>query len=258
MPPMHLAAYWIIATQMYLNSAFVWATSKALQAASKGLVQGLRRDANASATTDAGSILIGPGTRRWPQEYMDLWRKLSIMVRYSGSGAIGTAFMLNIGKEFPAMLLAAYGVIAWVDGGTQGNESGVLLILIHHLGDLILLGNSAHNAAHSAGSDIRDELSLMMVKPRTSHKVKKEIREFLQLMDASPPYITVGGYVILDKELVSRLLGTMVTYLVVLLQFRHAMHTPTIPWIYHPTSSTNTTTNELDMGVITATDGYKY
>ncbi|XP_046382480.1 gustatory and odorant receptor 21a-like [Ischnura elegans] len=176
------------------------------------------------------------------------------MVRYSGSAAIGPAFILNIGKEFPAMLLAAYGVIAWLDGGAKVNESGILIILIHHLADLILLGNSAHYAAHSAGSDIRDELSLIMVRPRTSNKLKNEIREFLQLMDASPPYITVGGYVILDKEFVSRLLGTMVTYLVVLLQFRHAMHTPTIPWMYHPTSNTTASTGDMDVGI--STDSY--
>ncbi|KAG8234550.1 Gustatory receptor 3 [Ladona fulva] len=164
---LHLAAYWVIATQMYLNSAFVWATSRALQAAAMGLVRGLQRDMEIAAKN---ATEMDRGTRRWPQDYM-------------------------------------------------------------------------------AGSDIRDELSLIMVKPKTSLK----IQEFLQLMEATRPYITVGGYFNLDKGFVSQLLGTMVTYLVVLLQFRHAMHAPTISWQHYSPMSTEPTINEMSTISGTAT-----
>ncbi|KAG8234552.1 Gustatory receptor 2b [Ladona fulva] len=75
---------------------------------------------------------------------------------------------------------------------------------------------------YMADGDIRDELTLMLVRPRTS----KKIRDFLQMMDATPPYISIGEYITVNKEFVSQLLGTMVTYVVVLMQFRHAKDSP--------------------------------
>ncbi|KAG8234551.1 Gustatory receptor 2a [Ladona fulva] len=134
----HLVSYWYIATEMFLNTALAWATSRALIAASKGLVRGLRRDA-----IRVNTMSQTRGTRNWAQEYM-------------------------------------------------------------------------------ADGDIRDELTLMLVRPRTS----KKIRDFLQMMDATPPYISIGEYITVNKEFVSQLLGTMVTYVVVLMQFRHAKDSP--------------------------------
>lgn len=84
---------------------------------------------------------------------------------------------------------------------------------------LFVICDEAHFSAHNVRTIFQKKL-LMVELSWMNVDAQTEINMFLRATEMNPSYINLGGYFDVNRNLFKSLLTTMVTYLVVLLQFQ--------------------------------------
>ncbi|XP_017773508.1 PREDICTED: gustatory and odorant receptor 22 [Nicrophorus vespilloides] len=152
-------------------------------------------------------------------EYRDLWVDLSHMMQQLGKAYSGMYGMYCI-LILLTTIVASYGCLTEIlDHGLSFKEGGLFLISFYCMSLLYVICNEAHHASYKMGPEFQQRLlsvNLMAVDSRT----RQEVHMFLTAIDKNPPIMNLNGYTNINRKLISSTVTSMVTYLVMLMQFR--------------------------------------
>ncbi|GLH06357.1 Gustatory and odorant receptor 22 [Gryllus bimaculatus] len=81
--------------------------------------------------------------------------------------------------------------------------------------------NAAHCATNEVGFAFQEKLLLEDIASR-SPQAKEEVDRWLDAMSMTPPTISLNGYAVVNRSMLLSIMTTMVTYLVVLVQFNQS------------------------------------
>ncbi|XP_069683171.1 gustatory and odorant receptor 24-like [Periplaneta americana] len=153
-------------------------------------------------------------------EYRILWLSLAKLTRQTGVATCFT-FGFFILYMFTKLTLNVYWTInALLFAPTRFFVVAYICITI--VNDMILMYVICDNA-QTVQSRVGDAFKDTLMDYRThgiKDSVQDEVLAFLQVIDSCPPVLNLGNFVIVSRRLLISLGSVMVTYLVVLLQFK--------------------------------------
>ncbi|CAH0557210.1 unnamed protein product [Brassicogethes aeneus] len=159
---------------------------------------------------------VGPSTN--VADYRALWMMLSKIIKDFGNSYAFCLIFLSL-YLFLIITLTIYGLLSQIQEGLGIKDIGLTITAIFAIGLLYFVCDEAHYAsncvkAHFQKKILQVELSWM------NEDAQDEINMFLRATEMNPTDISVGGFFDVNRTLFKSLLATMVTYLVVLLQFQ--------------------------------------
>ncbi|KAJ3649717.1 hypothetical protein Zmor_021442 [Zophobas morio] len=151
--------------------------------------------------------------------YRDLWVDLSHMMQQLGKAYSGMYSMYCL-LILLTTIVASYGSVTEImDQGLSFKEAGLFIIAFYCMTLLYVICNEAHHASRKMGPQFRETLlnvNLSAVDQRT----RQEVNMFLTAIDKNPPTMNLNGYANVNRKLISSTVTSIVTYLVMLMQFR--------------------------------------
>lgn len=180
---------------------------------------------------------IGPAAM--VADYRALWLRLSKLTRDTGNATSTTITFINVYLFF-IITLSVYGLMSQLSEGLGIKDIGLLVTAGCNVCLLFYICDEAHNASHFVRTNFQKKL-LMVELSWMNLDAQTEINMFLRATEMNPSNINCGGYFDVNRNLFKgvsfvfflnmfflirnfvagmQLLTTMVTYLVVLLQFQ--------------------------------------
>ncbi|KAJ2954775.1 hypothetical protein O0L34_g3079 [Tuta absoluta] len=187
---------------------------------------------------------IGPAKR--VSQYRGLWLRLSKLARDCGIAHCYTFTFVNL-YLFLIITLSIYGLLSQISDGFGIKDIGLALTACCSVMLLFFICDKAHYASNNVRTNFQKRL-LMVELSWMNSDAQTEVNMFLRATEMNPSQISLGGFFDVNRHLFKSLLATMVTYLVVLLQFQISIPDnddlePTRKEFLNDTSETDTTTS---------------
>ncbi|CAO1392119.1 unnamed protein product [Diamesa serratosioi] len=152
-------------------------------------------------------------------EIRNLWVDLSQMMQQLGK-AYSNMYGIYCLIIFFTTIIATYGSLSEIlDHGATFKEMGLFIIVVYCMSLLFVICNEAYHATRRVGLDFQ-EILLNVNLTKVDIATQREIEMFLVTIDKNPPTMNLDGYTNINRELISTNISFMVTYLVVLMQFK--------------------------------------
>ncbi|XP_062525395.1 gustatory and odorant receptor 24 isoform X2 [Bombyx mori] len=186
---------------------------------------------------------VGPAGK--VAKYRALWLRLSKLARNTGVANCYTFTFVNL-YLFLIITLSIYGLLSKISEGFGTKDIGLALTALCSVFLLFFICDEAHYASHNVRTNFQKKL-LMVELSWMNTDAQTEVNMFLRATEMNPSQISLGGFFDVNRTLFKSLLATMVTYLVVLLQFQISIPDATQPEIPtniddHVQNITDTTT----------------
>ncbi|XP_077294944.1 gustatory receptor 63a [Arctopsyche grandis] len=159
---------------------------------------------------------IGPASS--VSEYRALWLRLSKLARDTGVANCYTFTFINL-YLFLIITLSIYGLMSQISEGFGVKDIGLAVTACYSICLLFYICDEAHYASQNVRTNFQKKL-LMVELSWMNSDAQTEINMFLRATEMNPSAISLGGFFDVNRNLFKSLLATMVTYLVVLLQFQ--------------------------------------
>ncbi|XP_038207281.1 gustatory and odorant receptor 24 [Zerene cesonia] len=159
---------------------------------------------------------IGPAGK--VAEYRALWLRLSKLARDTGIANCYTFTFVNL-YLFLIITLSVYGLLSQISEGFGTKDIGLALTACCSIFLLFFICDEAHYASQNVRTNFQKKL-LMVELSWMNTDAQTEVNMFLRATEMNPSQISLGGFFDVNRNLFKSLLATMVTYLVVLLQFQ--------------------------------------
>nr|UNE74350.1 gustatory receptor 3 [Holotrichia oblita] len=159
---------------------------------------------------------IGPSVR--VAEYRSLWMMLGKLTRNLGLGSCYVLTFLCL-YLFLIITLTIYGLLSQIQDGLGIKDVGLTITALCAIGVLYFVCDEAHYASNCVRVNFQKKLLLVELS-WMNDDAQQEINMFLRATEINPTDISLGGFFDVNRILFKSLLATMVTYLVVLLQFQ--------------------------------------
>nr|AFH96945.1 gustatory receptor 2 [Chrysomya megacephala] len=164
---------------------------------------------------------IGPAAM--VADYRALWLRLSKLTRDTGTATCYTFTFLNLYLFF-IITLSIYGLMSQLSEGFGIKDIGLAITALWNVCLLFFICDQAHYASFNVRTNFQKKL-LMVELNWMNSDAQTEINMFLRATEINPSNINCGGFFDVNRNLFKGLLTTMVTYLVVLLQFQISIPT---------------------------------
>ncbi|TMW49370.1 hypothetical protein DOY81_005554 [Sarcophaga bullata] len=164
---------------------------------------------------------IGPAAM--VADYRALWLRLSKLTRDTGTATCYTFTFLNLYLFF-IITLSIYGLMSQLSEGFGIKDIGLAVTALWNVCLLFFICDQAHYASFNVRTNFQKKL-LMVELSWMNTDAQTEINMFLRATEINPSNINCGGFFDVNRNLFKGLLTTMVTYLVVLLQFQISIPT---------------------------------
>uniref|UniRef100_A0A182PC41 Gustatory receptor n=1 Tax=Anopheles epiroticus TaxID=199890 RepID=A0A182PC41_9DIPT len=159
---------------------------------------------------------VGPAAK--VSEYRSLWLRLSKLARDTGFSTCYTFTFICLYLFF-IITLSIYGLMSQISDGFGIKDIGLAVTAFCSVGLLFYICDEAHYASFNVRTNFQKKL-LMVELSWMNTDAQTEINMFLRATEMNPSSINLGGFFDVNRTLFKSLLATMVTYLVVLLQFQ--------------------------------------
>ncbi|XP_046972159.1 gustatory and odorant receptor 24 [Vanessa cardui] len=159
---------------------------------------------------------VGPAGK--VAEYRALWLRLSKLARDTGIANCYTFTFVNL-YLFLIITLSIYGLLSQISEGFGTKDIGLAVTACCSIFLLFFICDEAHYASHNVRTNFQKKL-LMVELSWMNTDAQTEVNMFLRATEMNPSQISLGGFFDVNRHLFKSLLATMVTYLVVLLQFQ--------------------------------------
>ncbi|XP_017863710.1 PREDICTED: gustatory and odorant receptor 63a [Drosophila arizonae] len=164
---------------------------------------------------------IGPAAM--VADYRVLWLRLSKLTRDTGNALCYTFVFMSLYLFF-IITLSIYGLMSQLSEGFGIKDIGLTITALWNIGLLFYICDEAHYASVNVRTNFQKKL-LMVELNWMNSDAQTEINMFLRATEMNPSNINCGGFFDVNRTLFKGLLTTMVTYLVVLLQFQISIPT---------------------------------
>lgn len=151
-------------------------------------------------------------------DYRALWLRLSKLCRDTGHATYTTFTFINLYLFF-VITLSIYGLMSQISEGFGIKDVGLAVTAMCNICLLFFICDEAHYASQHVRTNFQKKL-LMVELNWMNSDAQTEINMFLRATEMNPSNISCGGFFDVNRNLFKSLLTTMVTYLVVLLQFQ--------------------------------------
>ncbi|CAF4920435.1 unnamed protein product [Pieris macdunnoughi] len=183
---------------------------------------------------------IGPAGK--VAEYRALWLRLSKLARDTGIANCYTFTFVNL-YLFLIITLSIYGLLSQISEGFGTKDIGLALTAFCSIFSYFFICDEAHYASQNVRTNFQKKL-LMVELSWMNTDAQTEVNMFLRATEMNPSQISLGGFFDVNRNLFKSLLATMVTYLVVLLQFQISIPDESMQTENDDTGSGNNTINE--------------
>lgn len=170
-------------------------------------------------------------------DFRSLWLRLSRLSRDTGTATSTTFTFINLYMFF-IITISIYGLMSQLSEGFGVKDIGLTVTACTSVALLFVICDEAHFSAHNVRTIFQKKL-LMVELSWMNTDAQTEINMFLRATEMNPSYINLGGYFDVNRNLFKSLLTTMVTYLVVLLQFQISIPDDSLALSPSTTSSLN-------------------
>ncbi|XP_057671774.1 gustatory and odorant receptor 24 [Diorhabda carinulata] len=151
-------------------------------------------------------------------EFRSLWMLLSRIIRDTGN-AFGFTLTFLCLYLFLIITLTMYGLMSQIQAGLGVKDIGLAVTGFFAGLMLLLISDEAHYASNCVKVQFQKKLLLVELN-WMSDDTQQEINMFLRATEMNPTDMSLGGFFEVNRNLFKSLIATMVTYLVVLLQFQ--------------------------------------
>ncbi|XP_065076024.1 gustatory and odorant receptor 24-like [Ochlerotatus camptorhynchus] len=176
---------------------------------------------------------VGPAAM--VSEYRSLWLRLSKLARDTGFSTCYTFTFLCLYLFF-IITLSIYGLMSQISEGFGIKDIGLAVTAFCSVGLLFFICDEAHYASFNVRTKFQKKL-LMAELSWMNSDAQTEVNMFLRATEMNPSNINLGGFFDVNRTLFKSLLATMVTYLVVLLQFQISIPDDTTAMLAYNTTS---------------------
>uniref|UniRef100_A0A182R1K5 Gustatory receptor n=1 Tax=Anopheles funestus TaxID=62324 RepID=A0A182R1K5_ANOFN len=176
---------------------------------------------------------VGPAAK--VSEYRSLWLRLSKLARDTGFSTCYTFTFICLYLFF-IITLSIYGLMSQISDGFGVKDIGLAVTAFCSVGLLFYICDEAHYASFNVRTNFQKKL-LMVELSWMNTDAQTEINMFLRATEMNPSSINLGGFFDVNRTLFKSLLATMVTYLVVLLQFQISIPDEPSAMLMHSNSS---------------------
>ncbi|KNC22006.1 hypothetical protein FF38_04516, partial [Lucilia cuprina] len=116
--------------------------------------------------------------------------------------------------------IGSYGAISEIfDSGFSYKVLGLIVLTIYCASLLFIVCNCAHNATAVIACGVQDTL-LSANLLQMNIQAQKEIDLFISAIELNPPVVSMEGYGLINRKLLTSTISTITIYLIVLLQFK--------------------------------------
>ncbi|XP_053671307.1 uncharacterized protein LOC128721566 [Anopheles nili] len=198
--------YCVLDTITYMMGGYWYMTCETLSTTAKILAEDFQRALRH----------VGPAAK--VSEYRSLWLRLSKLSRDTGFSTCYTFTFICLYLFF-IITLSIYGLMSQISEGFGIKDIGLAVTAFCSVGLLFYICDEAHYASFNVRTNFQKKL-LMVELSWMNTDAQTEINMFLRATEMNPSSINLGGFFDVNRTLFKSLLATMVTYLVVLLQFQ--------------------------------------
>ncbi|XP_058055783.1 gustatory and odorant receptor 24 [Anopheles bellator] len=198
--------YCILDTITYMMGGYWYMTCETLSTTAKILAEDFQQALRH----------VGPAAK--VSEYRSLWLRLSKLSRNTGFATCYTFTFICLYLFF-IITLSIYGLMSQISDGFGVKDIGLAVTAFCSVGLLFYICDEAHYASFNVRTNFQKKL-LMVELSWMNTDAQTEINMFLRATEMNPSSINLGGFFDVNRTLFKSLLATMVTYLVVLLQFQ--------------------------------------
>ncbi|XP_050306870.1 gustatory and odorant receptor 24 [Anthonomus grandis grandis] len=177
---------------------------------------------------------IGPSTR--VSDYRSLWMLLSRIIRNVGN-SFGYALTFLCLYLFFVITLTIYGLLSQIQEGMGIKDIGLFITGFSAVIMLFFICDKAHYASACVRTYFQKKILLVELS-WMNEDAQQEINMFLRATEMNPVDMCLCGFFDVNRNLFKSLLATMVTYLVVLLQFQISIPENEEESPKHPLNST--------------------
>ncbi|XP_044763570.1 gustatory and odorant receptor 22-like [Coccinella septempunctata] len=208
----HMTAYIHIITMINMNCALWYINCRAIGNASTAFADSFERDVDERCP----AYLLA--------HYRVLWLSLSELLQKLGN-AYARTYSTYCLFMMANITVSTYGFTSEIlEHGISFSfkEIGLLVDTTYCLTLLYIFCNCSHQS--SQGISYRVQTALLSIKLGNVDKAcAKEIDLFLIAIKMNPPKVSLKGYTVVNRELLTSSLATIAIYLVVLLQFKMSL-----------------------------------
>lgn len=172
-------------------------------------------------------------------DFRSLWLRLSRLARDTGTATSYTFTFISLYLFF-IITISIYGLMSQLSEGFGIKDIGLTVTAFTSIVLLFVICDEAHNSAHNVRTNFQKKL-LMVELSWMNSDAQTEINMFLRATEMNPSNINLGGYFDVNRNLFKSLLTTMVTYLVVLLQFQISIPDESLALTNNNNSNSSTT-----------------
>ncbi|XP_045469966.1 gustatory and odorant receptor 24 [Harmonia axyridis] len=151
-------------------------------------------------------------------EFRTLWMLLARITRDCGNSSGHTLIFLSL-YLFLIITLTIYGLFSQIQGGFELKDIGLTITAVFAVALLYFICDEAHYASNCVKVHFQKRL-LLVELTWMNEDAQQEINMFLRATEMNPTNMSLVGFFDVNRNLFKSLLATMVTYLVVLLQFQ--------------------------------------
>ncbi|XP_012260950.2 gustatory and odorant receptor 24 [Athalia rosae] len=151
-------------------------------------------------------------------DYRALWLHLNRITREIGVATCYCFTVLCVYLFFSSTL-SIYGLFSQLKDGITIKDIGLTVSACSSIALLHVICDQAHSASQHVRVHFQKKLLLVELSD-LNEDAQTEINMFLRATEMNPSDISLGGFFDVNRNLFKSFLGTMVTYLVVLLQFQ--------------------------------------
>ncbi|XP_030760635.1 gustatory and odorant receptor 22-like [Sitophilus oryzae] len=205
----HTTGYLHIITMINMNCALWYINCRAIGNASTAVAESFKKDID----NYCADYII--------KHYRILWLELSEILQRLGNAYARTYSTYSL-FMMANITISLYGFTSEiVDHGIKFTfkEIGLLVDAVYCIVLLFIFCDCSHQA--SANIADRVQWSLMEVNLNSiDQSAIKEIQLFLVAIQMNPPKVSLRGYTVVNRELITSSIATIAIYLIVLLQFK--------------------------------------
>ncbi|XP_060518960.1 gustatory and odorant receptor 24 isoform X2 [Cylas formicarius] len=167
-------------------------------------------------------------------DYRSMWMMLSRIIRNVGN-SFGYALLFLCLYLFFVVTLTIYGLLSQIQSGMGTKDIGLTITASSAVMMLYFICDEAHYASACVRTNFQKKILLVELSWMDDDS-QQEINMFLRATEMNPTDMCLCGFIDVNRNLFKSLLATMVTYLVVLLQFQISIPDDSLP------DNNNTTT----------------
>ncbi|XP_046804859.1 gustatory and odorant receptor 22-like isoform X2 [Lucilia cuprina] len=203
----HTVAYFHIITMINMNAALLYINAKATISASNSLSARFEKDMKIYCK----ALQIS--------QYRILWLNLSDILQTLGNTYARTYSTYCLFMSIN-ITVGSYGAISEIfDSGFSYKVLGLIVLTIYCASLLFIVCNCAHNATAVIACGVQDTL-LSANLLQMNIQAQKEIDLFISAIELNPPVVSMEGYGLINRKLLTSTISTITIYLIVLLQFK--------------------------------------